>query len=593
MRDKFTRDILKNELRLHLSKYKPFHHLRDSTVIWSAFELAWEAHDDQFREQADSTAARIPYITHPVGVAKLCVNNWKSGELSDSPETVVVVALLHDVLEDSAVEYTFLEGKFGSRVADLCEALSKPPRTSNQTRAERNDRAAEKILLAGASAVYVKACDALHNLSRPLSMPISLLEKTLEKVSGPYSRLIAGHEFENRLTAEFAIAIEGGRKAIFTARDQNRSYDPFSYQSVVDYLSRRCASKVFEEHDIVSFFLSLPQVANCFIGTIEQVDSNFFGSQGLLGPEAISRLRKRSELAGNFLPNSESNLVEISKAKVISVPLFNPLVLKDERRLCILTLEDCEIRWFSPSLISSIMTVLTERLVSIKRENALELAALINSHDLDLDVHEADRMSMTASEVLTLSRYVDSARTALNSLLVQLDAADLSVGGGAEIERIESRLKSLTSALRKMENRSFSNVVSLDDFVGFRFVSLSVGSRDKLVERLRLFLVNIKNGGIGQKIVSQNDFKPVKKDSFGGYSAIHMYFEVISSGDKPVTVGCEFQIRTIAEDAIARILHELTYKNSIASKSSTRKLNKALSDVREEIDRLLSGFQRQ
>ena len=139
----------------------------DQANIMRALDIAFEAHEGQFRERGDQRNADIPYIAHPVGVAKLCLDMWSPGVLDDDLTTVVVVALLHDVLEDTSVEFTQIEQTFGKRVAILCEALTKPAYDESFTRSERNELAAKKILAAGSTAIFIKACDALHNISRP------------------------------------------------------------------------------------------------------------------------------------------------------------------------------------------------------------------------------------------------------------------------------------------------------------------------------------------------------------------------------------------------------------------------------------------
>ena len=64
----------------------------DMARIKDAFELALEAHKDQYRKSG------LPYIIHPIAVALIVA---KELELGPNP---VIAALLHDVVEDT--EYT-------------------------------------------------------------------------------------------------------------------------------------------------------------------------------------------------------------------------------------------------------------------------------------------------------------------------------------------------------------------------------------------------------------------------------------------------------------------------------------------------------
>jgi (p)ppGpp synthase/HD superfamily hydrolase len=87
-------------------------------MIFDALEFAAAAHRGQYRK-----GTRIPYIVHPLGVARTLI------ELNCADE-VVVAGLLHDTVEDAGVTLEEIESRFGSRVAVLVSGASEPDKTA-------------------------------------------------------------------------------------------------------------------------------------------------------------------------------------------------------------------------------------------------------------------------------------------------------------------------------------------------------------------------------------------------------------------------------------------------------------------------------
>jgi hypothetical protein len=77
-----------------------------------AYETALKAHGDQKRRSG------MPYITHPLEVAKILV------ELGMDTESVVG-ALLHDVVEDTDTSLQAVEKQFGKEIALLVGGVTK------------------------------------------------------------------------------------------------------------------------------------------------------------------------------------------------------------------------------------------------------------------------------------------------------------------------------------------------------------------------------------------------------------------------------------------------------------------------------------
>src|SRR5471032_1316043 len=119
-----------------------------------AFHFSDEAHLGQYRQSGE------PYITHPVAVAEICAS-WKLDDQS------IMAALLHDVIEDQGVTKTEIAERFGPKVAELVDGLSKLDKMEFRNREEAQAENFRKMLLAMARdvrVILVKLADRLHNM---------------------------------------------------------------------------------------------------------------------------------------------------------------------------------------------------------------------------------------------------------------------------------------------------------------------------------------------------------------------------------------------------------------------------------------------
>lgn len=105
-----------------------------------ALRLATEAHEGQTRWDGK------PYITHPIAVSEMV-----------SGEDEKIIALLHDVVEDTYLTYTDLEVYFEDYIVDAVCALTKNPKLyyHDNIKNVSYNRLATKI----------KIADLTHNLS--------------------------------------------------------------------------------------------------------------------------------------------------------------------------------------------------------------------------------------------------------------------------------------------------------------------------------------------------------------------------------------------------------------------------------------------
>lgn len=142
--------------------------------IKDAFILSEQAHQGQTRSTGD------PYVTHPVAVATILA------EMRMDAQTIMA-ALLHDVIEDTAINKETLALRFGAPVAELVDGVSKLTQIKFESRAEAQAENFRKMVLAMAQdlrVIIIKLADRLHNM------------RTLDAVSCDKRRRVARETLE-------------------------------------------------------------------------------------------------------------------------------------------------------------------------------------------------------------------------------------------------------------------------------------------------------------------------------------------------------------------------------------------------------------
>ena len=132
------------------------------TQIKKAFQFSDAAHLGQYRHSGE------PYITHPVAVAELCAT-WRL----DAPS--IMAALMHDVIEDTGCSKADLVEKFGNKVAELVEGLTKLDKLEFQSHAEAQAESFRKMFMAMAKdvrVILVKLADRTHNMRTLDAVPM-------------------------------------------------------------------------------------------------------------------------------------------------------------------------------------------------------------------------------------------------------------------------------------------------------------------------------------------------------------------------------------------------------------------------------------
>ncbi|MBA3840162.1 MAG: bifunctional (p)ppGpp synthetase/guanosine-3',5'-bis(diphosphate) 3'-pyrophosphohydrolase, partial [Thermoleophilaceae bacterium] len=114
----------------------------DREAVARAFAFAYGHHADQRRRSGEH------FITHPVGVAKIC-----AGMRSDTP--TLCAALLHDTVEDTSASLDEVRAEFGEEVATLVDGVTKLAGITFQSNDDRQAENYRKMMLAMAADLRV------------------------------------------------------------------------------------------------------------------------------------------------------------------------------------------------------------------------------------------------------------------------------------------------------------------------------------------------------------------------------------------------------------------------------------------------------
>ena len=115
-----------------------------------AMRLMYDAHKDQIDKGG------VPYVFHPMAVASNMTN-----------EVSTVVALLHDVVEDTDITKQDLENEFGKEIAELVDGVTKLSKLKYASMEEQQVENYRKMFLAMGKdirVILIKLADRLHNM---------------------------------------------------------------------------------------------------------------------------------------------------------------------------------------------------------------------------------------------------------------------------------------------------------------------------------------------------------------------------------------------------------------------------------------------
>ncbi|CAF0735643.1 unnamed protein product [Adineta steineri] len=150
-----------------------------------ALQFATHKHRFQKRKDSDGT----PYINHPIGVAHILSNEAGIKDID-----LLIVALLHDTVEDTETTHEELQQEFGTRIADLVAELTDD---KNLPKAERKRLQILNAKQLSSDAIIVRLADKIYNL-RDLNRetPIGWSEQRVKEYfewSVQIARQLAGH----------------------------------------------------------------------------------------------------------------------------------------------------------------------------------------------------------------------------------------------------------------------------------------------------------------------------------------------------------------------------------------------------------------
>lgn len=126
----------------------------DLELIQKAYDFAAQAHEGQRRKSGDA------YILHPLAVAEILVH-------MQMDVTSIIAALLHDVVEDTAVTLETLREQFGDACAMLVDGVTKLDKIKFKSKEEHQNENYRKMFVAMAQdirVILIKLADRLHNM---------------------------------------------------------------------------------------------------------------------------------------------------------------------------------------------------------------------------------------------------------------------------------------------------------------------------------------------------------------------------------------------------------------------------------------------
>ena len=236
-----------------------FSQISSTSILTKALEYSKDAHISQIRKSGE------PYIIHPILVASIVAS-------ITNDESMVIAALLHDVVEDTEINIDEISTLFGPDVAHLVEGLTKIDiiRDSELVPSASNEKlivsalSFRKMLLASIEDVrvlVVKLCDRLHNMLTLDALPdhkqqriaeetlvvyapiahrlgISFLKNILEDLSFSYLFKEEKHHIDNYLDTNYhamEMKLNEFRESIANLLIKNGFHDDFEILSRVKH----------------------------------------------------------------------------------------------------------------------------------------------------------------------------------------------------------------------------------------------------------------------------------------------------------------------------------------------------------------------
>ncbi len=122
--------------------------------VIEAYLFAADAHETQFRSSGE------PYVTHTVATATILANMHLDAD-------TIIAALLHDVVEDTDISIEKISQRFGEKVAELVQGVTKLTKMHFESKAQAQAENFRKMMLAMTGdirIILIKMADRLHNM---------------------------------------------------------------------------------------------------------------------------------------------------------------------------------------------------------------------------------------------------------------------------------------------------------------------------------------------------------------------------------------------------------------------------------------------
>ena len=233
-----------------------FHyHSTQSPLFHKALNLAKEAHSHQKRKSGE------PYIVHPILVATITA-------LVSNDESMIIAALLHDVVEDTDYVIEEISEIFGKDVAYMVEGLTKiedireeelVPSTSDK-KLISSALTFRKMLISSIKDVrvlVVKLCDRLHNMITLDALPKEKQQRIAEEtmvVYAPIAHRLGISQLKNRLEdLSFYYIYPEAYKKIKDYLDSNSQNLQLKLNTFVSNIKKLIKEQGFQEGEFEVF----------------------------------------------------------------------------------------------------------------------------------------------------------------------------------------------------------------------------------------------------------------------------------------------------------------------------------------------------
>jgi ppGpp synthetase/RelA/SpoT-type nucleotidyltranferase len=550
-----------------------------SPRVLAVAHLAYEGHRGQFREARDG-APRVPFIVHPVGTA-LNVFRYapRAIGLTEDLDTLVCVALAHDLLEDTRVEARQLESVGGTVVRRLVEAVTKPLTSFHGDAEQRNREFVARIRAAGSCAVFIKFCDSMHNLSRPSSTPPTLLTKAIKKAERDYLPMLRDSGLGEWVTSAYVEAIVAAQAGLQKIENEP---PPKDLAGAIATCVAAASGKVLEFHDVESILNRICQASG--VGTVH------------VSARAFSLVAAGVDDVPVRLTGSRATAIPLIGAATWDTAFVAPIqAAYGARSFIVAGFADAAAMpgWLTLPAFTVLTQFLAQRLIVSRSDRRGELAREAAALGVQVDVEGALRVGMEPLQLRQLERWRNRCGQAASNVahvIRMVILNDTEHQRLAHQVRVESRVKSIDSIVRKFadsDRYAWPRFEEVEDIAGVRIIC-PIASELARLEQL-LLSPAVQKAGVRPHPLFENPRRDyITHPTESGYRAIHLILECRSALDdeKEPPVPCELQLRTMLQDAWAVISHASVYHGGGRRRQDVNAL-RAIGDKLEELETLL------